>query len=166
MIRQGMFETNSSSSHCLVLNGPNAISKDLMDLNLPQNEKGFVKIIPAIYGDSEGLGGMGRRDLTTSYEKLNYLATHILCDLCYPWNKDEQKPKKQMLTKAVKEVTGLPLSWPGPDKFKGCIDGLNTDFEDEAFRTKGQLIQTIFNPNYIIRLNYWGDYQEDWTFGI
>lgn len=142
VIRQGMFETNSSSSHCLVINGPNSVSEDLMDISLP-NIDGKVFIGPVNYEDSYNMP-----DLKTSWGKLSYFANYAKND------SDNSEEDWKRLKKAVKHVTGLKLKWTGHG---GCTNNLNYDFEQRAFETKGSLIQHVFNPAYVIRLNYWGD---------
>lgn len=157
--RMGMFETNSSSSHCMVLNGPESIELDLMDVALPSFE-GTLLLHPQIFGDKEGVFNYEKKILTSSWDKLNYFATYILDDLGPDWPSypEKQLRAKKLLAQAVTEVTGLKIIWP--EEYKAKTDNLNDYFEAKAFESKESLIQAIFNPNFVIKLNYWGDYDD------
>lgn len=159
--RMGMWETNSSSSHCLVLRGEDLVSLDLMDVALPSHE-GTLLLHPQIFGAEEGFFCYHKRKLTSSWDKINYLATYILADLCYPWiEAGKQQAAKDLLAEAVAEVTGLQILWP--ETYEAETDNLNDYWESRAFESKETLIQTIFNPGYQILLNSWGGGREDDT---
>ena len=137
-IRKGVFETNSSSTHSLVLDmhGP------LMETPFPHNASGVVSIYPGEYGwDIE--------EFRDPLSKLSYLYT----DAMRPY--DEPDPqineKLQMIVDAVREHTGLDVVFERYDcEFFpfGYIDHQSVGLCDEVWKYGVEGVkQFAFSPN-------------------
>lgn len=151
--RQGMFETNSSSTHAIVLdrNG-----EGLMETLIPNWAQDSL-IVP-IYWETDGT-------LSTAFDKLTYLTTFAF------WV--EKKPEWQgLIAGLVKEQTGLNLiitvpecggshnyyetptvTWDNYIDYGGDPDGFGHDrAQDIFYKGKEALRQVIFNKDFKIHV--------------
>lgn len=139
LIRNGMFETNSSSTHSLVINPD---SKGVLDTDLG-TKKQTVKVKPLDYEDCPN-----RKTLTLSKDKLVYLAT-------FAAGKKENIAK---LAKVILQTTGQILELE--ESHYATTHNLSEDWEEDAFENSKKLKRVLFDPSYHILLNNWS--HEDW----
>ena len=127
-IREGAFETNSSSAHSLVL----AASGSLMPQPFSDAEtaQGFVEVSQSEYGwDIE--------TYTSVHDKLSYLYTSTNYGGC-------GINRVELIKEAVKEHTGLDVVFSSSE---GYIDHQSVDVPDAVWvGGKESVKQFLFNP--------------------
>lgn len=136
--RNSLFETNSSSTHCLVYNE----SGDAGLLDTLQKD-------PTIWTIESYDGGW----CETAKQKLDYIAGWIL--EYNPWYGKEPEPQErqkwwQSLCEVVKEQTGYNLYYPEWATFNESSQG-TLDYRD-LVENKENLRQFIFNPSWKMRI--------------
>lgn len=147
--RQGMFETNSSSTHSLVIYPED---KGCLDTDLGQGAKVYVYLKD--FGCDKEYGWTKQnigKELNSSKEKLIYLAT-------YAWTILDQKEAKIVqarLAKVIKETTGQILEVQKQGSYR--TNNLQDNWEREVFSDSKYLKRVLFDPSYTIKLNDWGD---------
>lgn len=133
-VRGNMWETNSSSSHAVVLFSDS--DPGVYDTYLP-HEDGVVVL-------SGGEYGWGYDTLSTTLDKLNYAATEVFC------YGDENRQEE--LRTIVREVTGLEIEFQGSHNDNAYIDhqsvGTLREYSEEV-----PLKELIFNSNYGILID-------------
>lgn len=136
IIRQGAFETNSSSSHSIAIDADTFV----LDTSLIPDDTGTI----TIYGQDFGWEWARYNDARTKME-------YAFADQ----GRDEKK--MNMLIEVIKEQTGaLDVIVPTPTKtewglsFPGSIDHQSTGNASVAFETKEMLRHFIFNTNSVV----------------
>lgn len=142
-IRKGVFETNSSSTHSLVISD----SDDLLSPPFPESvlNRGFVEIWPGEYG-------WEIEDYYSVEDKLSYLYTEAMQTEGYDETPDPQNNYKlKMLVDAVKEQAGIDIHFKyyENDYFPyGYIDHQSIGICDELWNGGVEAVRKfIFNPN-------------------
>ena len=138
-IRSNAFETNSSSSHSLVLAGGGTLLEQPFSDAIV--ESGVLTVSAGEYAG-------GGEVLNSPYEKLCYLYTSIQYG---------SPDRYTLLQKAVKEHTGLELVGTGHGEDNGYIDHQSTDVPDIVwnFGIDG-IKQFLFNKNSKAFIEYNG----------
>lgn len=135
LIRNGMFETNSSSTHSLVINPED---EGVLDTDLGTKEQ-KLKVKPVDYEEIHG-----KKTLATSQQKLPYLVTFALGN----------KENIAKLAKVILQTTGQILQIE--DSYEsGQTHNLSEDWEEDAFEDSKKLKRVLFDPSYHILLNNW-----------
>ena len=129
-VRRGMFETNSSSSHSIVLSK----SKQLTGKILP--EDGRIVIRPGEFG-------WGEERHTDAYTKASYCLT--------AW----KGVQLDILKKVIEKHTGLPVVLiERSDDFDsgdwGYIDHQSIGMLDDVVKTEEDLERFIFGPSTLV----------------
>jgi hypothetical protein len=132
--RKGMFETNSSSTHSIVLSYENKFTPDKLPIT-----NGEIHIYPGEFG-------WGPDEFTDAATKASYALTHV---------KDiECADSLEMLRKVIEEETGLTaFFYPlGREEYYqwGYIDHQSRGVGSEAFESERALRNFIFNPESIL----------------
>lgn len=135
VIRKGVFETNSSSSHSISISGED-------DYYPKANDAENIKIY---YGEF----GWEYKKLNTVYDKLSYIITMI--EECY------EDYYLEWLKELIEEYLGCDLKVVNLDGFyeKGYIDHQSHHILDEYFvnnkdKFKEKIKELIFNNKYSI----------------
>jgi len=143
--REGMFETNSSSTHSVVINGPKDLEKSFMDTLRPNYGK--TKFVT-----SGGSYGWGYELLCGPEEKLAYLATAAFAEGLGA----SRAAAEFNLRHAVREHTGLDLVWV-PDEtdngwYNQSID--HNSIGNIPLDDVKEIINILFNPNVAIEISH------------
>lgn len=168
LIRNGVFETNSSSAHSLaygtskiIRGGSWSVQSDETDLSNPMYRLNSVPDQYKGYTFYEWLGeyGWGRDELFTPQEKLSYLLTQIAETTKELHKSTEYAIIKEMLTKIGCTIL------PSEEDEEGYIDHQSHGVVDiSLFKTKEDLITYLFNDNIIVYIeNDNSEYQEWYT---
>lgn len=170
LVRNNVFETNSSSAHSLAF-GTSKIIRGA-GWGIPEDETDFsnplyhLYEIPSCYQGytlHEWLGeyGWGYDVLSTPQEKFSYLITGI-----WQRNGGFSLEKSMFYTEIKHWLTelGIPVIESSADE-EGYIDHESTHLVNPSlFKTKEDLITYLFNDNVIIYIeNDNSDYQEWYT---
>ena len=134
-IRHGVFETNSSSSHSIVVNDSN--SENVLD-TIWQDEYGVITL-------TGGQFGWGYDHYNDALTKANYVAIDTYND-----------PEKQnMLIEVIKEHTGckeviidISLDWSSNNT--SYIDHQSQGLSYDYLYSKNELKDFIFDSNYVL----------------
>lgn len=141
-IRGSVFETNSSSTHSLVLAGTDNILAAPFNSNVM--ERGVITVYSGEYGWEV-------ETFTDIYDKLSYLYTDAMLnasDTDYPDPKENKK--LQMIVDAVKEHTGCDVQFAQENDFYpfGYIDHQSVGLCDEVWEAGIEGVkQFVFNPD-------------------
>lgn len=134
----GMFETNSSSSHAVVIFSDSDLG--IYDVNLP-HENGVLTLTGGEYG-------WGPDTLSTTLDKLNYAATEFFGN-----------GKEEELRDLVREVTGLEIeyigsnSWDAKENTHYAYIDHNSHGTLEEYMEEVPLKEILFNTNYGILID-------------
>ena len=158
-IRERIFETNSSSIHCLTINKYNELEPDFSDL--------IYDITPFRYNELKDFGN----EFTTVKDKLRYLWTiRMLHDESapkpdYDWNKDlNYNPWEER--EWVDEFTSMLKSiFPNVNFIEAEIDYLE-DYEylrEDPKMLNEHFIRHLVNEGKIVftERDYWGDWERE-----
>lgn len=173
-IRKGLFETNSSSSHSLV------VSKNSRgyNYNLPVNERGRLTIRFGEYG-------LGPEVLYTPYEKLCYWMTEYASEFWNDWNPEYEGKSftdklqifegKREIKEAIKTIKKLckdvkKVDFESPDESDSYYSFGYIDHDSEGLIRGADLKETVFNDSCIIIIdndnsNYFDPWVEDEDYG-
>lgn len=142
VIRESIFETNSSSTHSISIQGGNYIAN-----TIPVDPTDNVCWIYS------GEFGWGEDKFTSAAVKASYCLTYI--KNCVP--QELVSKLSRMLKKVIKQQTNhkvefCPINW---DKYKGGPDWGYIDHQSEevclkAFESEESLRDFIFNPESIL----------------
>lgn len=131
-IRQGVFETNSSSMHSVHIAES---SKDTIYKTINPNEEGVIEI-------SSGKYGWDEETFSSVNDKASYAFT-------YTQYGDEER-LIEMLRSVIKKHTGCNevVFLKTSDEYypKGYIDHQSTEVLNEAFSSEESLKEFLFNP--------------------
>lgn len=141
-IRQGIFESNSSSSHSIFIS--NTIKDGLMDTIVPDSDGNIH-----IRGDEFG---WEQADYNDAYTKVSYLSLDVTNMSQTRRDKintllNEEETPLMMLTRIIKEQTGATSV---TYDFDGYIDHQSHGTTEEAFRSDEALRNFIFNPESVL----------------
>lgn len=154
-IRQGVFETNSSSTHSIIIN-----YSDTFD-DIPN-----ISAIKAT-GDEFGWENESYNDF---YTKLNYIITYLFgsCESEEDYNKIKNKKEYKLLVEVLKTETGIDLYVPSIIEAKenaqynfdyyGYIDHQSCDVAEEVFKSYQDLSCFLFNSSSILYTGNDNDY--------
>ena len=148
-IRKGVFETNSSSMHSLVINGEKKIDKEQLKIN----ENGFIEVETDEYT-------WGYFILVTAQEKLNYVAAcKINEDGLYLFGNDSENNSKhhKRLARAGIEFIKLEEMLCEATGAKGIevnlIRGCSTEQSlDELVKENLNILDIIFDDSIQIEI--------------
>jgi len=143
IVRQGMFETNSSSTHCLVCNGSSELSADLLDT---------LTLDPTVWTVESYLDSGAE----TAKDKLAFFAGLIKQYSPYygpGLTQIERQVCWQNLCEVVREQTGYSLYYPEENRFEENDQGSLSQTFFTICKDKDRLRQAIFNPNFKIVVN-------------
>ena len=130
--RNGVFETNSSSVHAIVINKQ----------NLAENNGSIVSVTPGDYG-------WEYEEYRLPAQKLNYLWTAIVD------NKENLDSWKEYLREALKLSDGVVFIDKPEDTLSGSVDHAEElkDFLKEMRKNPDLLNKFIFGDSYIVTGN-------------
>ena len=130
--RNGVFETNSSSVHAIVINKQ----------NLAENNGSIVSVTPGDYG-------WEYEEYRLPAQKLNYLWTAIVD------NKENLDSWKEYLKEALKLSDGVVFIDKPEDNLSGSVDHSEElkDFLKEMRKNPDLLNKFIFGDSYIVTGN-------------
>lgn len=167
LIRNGVFETNSSSAHSLAYGTDKIIRGS--EWGMPPDEIDFsnpmyrLSVVPDKYKGYEfeewlGEYGWGYDKLCTPQEKLSYLLTQIA-----ETSKELHKSTEYHVLKEMLSSIGFSIN-PCDDE-EGYVDHQSQGIVDiSMFKTKEDLITYLFNKDIVIYIeNDNSDYQEWYT---
>ena len=149
-IRKGVFETNSSSMHSLVIKGEKKINREQLEIN----ENGFIEV------ETDEYTFGGNSILKTAQEKLNYIVScKINEDDLYLFGNDPENNSKHLrrlaragiefikLEEMLCEITGA--KGIEVDLIKGCSTEQSLD---ELVREDLSILDIIFDDNIQIEI--------------
>lgn len=168
LIRNGVFETNSSSAHSLaygtskiIRGGGWGMPKDETDFSNPMYHLSVVPDQYKGYTFYEWLGeyGWNGKTLYSPQQKFSYLLTSIA-----DTTKELHKATEYYVLKEMMESIGLNIE-PSDEDEEGYIDHQSYGVVDMSlFKTKEDLITYLFNDNICIHIeNDNSEYQEWYT---
>nr|DAE86394.1 MAG TPA: hypothetical protein [Caudoviricetes sp.] len=171
LVRNNLFETNSSSAHSLAF-GTSKIIRGA-GWGIPEDETDFsnplyhLYEIPSCYQGytlHEWLGeyGWGYDVLSTPQEKFSYLITGI-----WQRNGGFSLEKSMFYTEIKHWLTelGIPVIESSADE-EGYIDHESTHLVNPSlFKTKEDLITYLFNDNIVIYIENDNDEYQEWYTG-
>lgn len=126
-IRHSVFETNSSSTHSISIN---ALGTNNIINKLPV-EDGVVKIYEGEFG----------------WEQESYTDSAIKASYCFVYAKRDPQ-KLAMLSEVITNEMQAPVEFIATDD--GYIDHQSWEICKEAFESKENLRNFIFNPNSVL----------------
>lgn len=140
VIRRGVFETNSSSSHSVSIKHGDYVPEKLYV------EDGICKIYPGEFGWEEF-------DYNDAATKAAYCLTYVKM-----FEEEETEPLSMMLREVIAEVTGADVEFVAEDGSSwGYIDHQSSDVWraacGDAFRNKKALKAFIFNSRSVLTTN-------------
>ena len=142
-IRRGCFETNSSSSHSLTISNSGRCYADLPIIKEFYDEKTETYWANCVVLTG-GEYGWGVEHYTDSWEKANYLATHLLC-----YRQDDER-QKEMFESVIKSETGADNIFYDFTESQAYIDHQSVGDADEAFESVDSLKNFLFNRASIL----------------
>ncbi len=141
-IRGSVFETNSSSTHSLVLANTDNIMP--VPFNIETMASGIINVYAGEYGWSE-------ETFTGTMDKLSYLYTDAMINLCETDIPDPEKNDKlKLIVEAVKEHTGCNVNFIVDSHWYpfGYIDHQSIGECDEVWEAGVEGVkQFVFNPD-------------------
>lgn len=171
LIRNGVFETNSSSAHSLsyntseILRGNDWTSEDVTDFS---DSPYYLKEIPTKYKDYplyEELGEYGwyGDDLTTPQEKFSYLLTGLGSSI----PDVREHPFYTQLEEWLDKLgVDFHKAWCYDYGDNGYIDHQSQDIINPSlFKTKEDLITYLFNNELIIHIENDNEEYQQWYTG-
>ena len=142
-IRQKVFETNSSSSHSLVMESSQMVPAALTKAQLRDGE---VSISPDDYG-------WEYKRLYKPLNKASYLLTYILGGAAWQTTEEacEQSPRAQMLVDAFRNRFGVALKF---EPASGYVDHYATEHgvAEAVFQSQSALESFLFDESQYIQL--------------
>jgi len=139
-IRHACFETNSSSSHSLTVSNFGRYSADGMPIIKEFYQSSEDKYYSNAIVLTGGEYGWGYESYTDSWEKANYLATHLVC------YSDSEK-EKEMFEYVLKSETGadnIVYDFSDNDAY---IDHQSIGDASDVFELEDKLKNFLFNSS-------------------
>lgn len=169
LIRNGVFETNSSSAHSLaygtskiIRGGSWGMPPDETDFSNPLYRLDTVPEKYKGYRFYEWLGeyGWGYDELCTPQQKFSYLLTQIA-----DTSEELHKATEYYILKEIMGNIGLNIELSDEDE-EGYIDHQSYGVVDMSlFKTKEDLITYLFNDNIVIHIENDNDEYQEWYTG-
>ncbi len=162
VIREGVFETNSSSSHSISIDHSDFTLSKMPFKAIPENDEGIIEIYPGEFGwevesyhDAPSkasycltfIKGMDKRDRKVYGDEKPWVETESD-------NNNQYLKHERMLKKAILEVTkAKDVSFVAREDGYypwGYIDHQSDSVAAEAFESEENLKAFIFNPKSIL----------------